>query len=326
MMSLRETIGEENKKCSIELNYFRNNSTLVKHILDNWDKLKIIFGNEFWERITRFGKKEAAWENLCVFADTYPSVRKEAIDYAKSLVDTNMPVTENVLSFIGRVCPRSELLAKCCLNILLPKDKRGQGLSYPQIYLAAKLLGEHFKGDKEIFAQLSQSVYHDDGIIQALCYGWADSEIVQKVFDSYKEDTRGWSYEVAVKLFSLKAARDRFFRTICGVIKDVEVDNSLLNIFGVRGISESIIYRLREDLSLSEMLIKKLSVNPTASEKATLPRLIYSAQGLSEELRKWSTDELAHQLSDDFFPETGVDLVAGKLMPVVHSLLAILKQ
>jgi hypothetical protein len=74
------------------------------------------------------------------------------------------------------------------------------------------------------------------------------------------------------------------------------------------------------------MLTERLKDNPTASEKATIPRLIATARGVTPELRSWSIKELNHQSMATRSPDIGVDLISGELRPVVHSLLDVLNQ
>jgi hypothetical protein len=57
-----------------------------------------------------------------------------------------------------------------------------------------------------------------------------------------------------------------------------------------------------------------------------LPGLIGAAPGVSPELRAWCLEEMNHQIRGTEPPQIGVDLLHGKLRPVVHSLLDALSQ
>ena len=74
------------------------------------------------------------------------------------------------------------------------------------------------------------------------------------------------SYESAVKLYSLKVSSDRFLKLIQRLIKNSEIDRSLLNLFDSRGVNHSIIRRLQDDAVLCGMLIAKLMNDPDPSD------------------------------------------------------------
>lgn len=328
MRNLRETIGDKNRVCSISLTGYRPNVPLIRQILQNWNKIKSVFGAEFWDSINHYhGEHITTWEELCMFADAYPPVKQEAIMFVKSATKNGLLLTPNILNFVGRVCPRSELLLKCCLSILSPDRKHEQPIPYPQFFLAAKLLGEHFEGNQEILAKLSEHIrakHVPIPVVLALAYGWPKSPEFERSLKIISNDKRGLDYGVHVKLCCLRKGSADVLKMISKLLKDSEKDTTLPNILDSRYVSDSIISRVRKDEDLREMLQERTFKNPTPSEKTSFPRLLSAAQGLCQELREWAIEELGRQISG--CPEVGLDLLASELMPVSHSLLSILEQ
>lgn len=329
MLPLREKIGED-KPCAVPFKTMWLNTPFVKTILENWVKLKNVFHDEFWKRIGKYEGSTEIWEGLALFADAYSSVREEGISFVTSALSEGTLPRENMLNFLGRVCPRSQLLLKCCLDIICPKSKQGQQQhsTYPQIFTAAKLLGEHFEGEEEILAQLSKHIgdrFVPEGVILALSYGWPDSQEFAKSLKTIEQLKMRFDYGVWVRLCCVSKKTEYMLDMISKIIKDLEEDPTLCGIFGSRYISQSIISRMKKDGNLQQMMQKRILNNPSSSEKASFPKLLAASGGLSARLREWCLDELCRQSSNDIFPEIGIDLVESKLMSISNSLLTILE-
>ena len=329
MLPLRDKIGGD-KPCAVPFKTFRLNTPLVKTILENWVKLKNVFHEEFWNRIGKYEESTEIWEGLALFADAYPSVRDEGVTFATSALSKGTLPKENMLNFLGRVCPRSQLLLKCCLDIICPTSKQGQQkhVTYPQFFTAAKLLGEHFEGEEVALARLRQHIgesFVPQEIVLALSYGWSDSHEFSKVLKILKSSKIQLDYGVWVKLCCLRKKSKDVLAMISKLLKDTEEDPSLSNILESRRVNHSIISRIKKDETLQQMMQSKILNEPTSSEKASFPRLLAASGGLSTKLQEWCLDELCRQNSNDIFPEIGVDLVESKLMSVSNSLLTILE-
>lgn len=325
MQNKRESIGDKNSICSIRITHYSKNTPLLKQILQNWNKLKSVFGTELWDRLNKYdGESIHAWENFCMLADAYPHVKQDAINFINSTVETGTLLSPTVLSFVSRVCPRSELLSKCCLSILLHKPKNRVHVGYDQIYHAAKLLGEHFNGNQEILRKLAEQIRTNHvpvPILIAFTYGWQQSPEFERSLKIISDHRVGLDLGVHVKLCCLRKEKQDVLKMISGLMKDCEEDVTLTNMLDSRYVSDSIISRLKDDNDLRNMLKERLFNSPNPSEKASFPRLLSAAQGLCQELREWAIEELSRQQGN--YPEVGVDLLASQLLPVSHSLLSI---
>ena len=81
---------------------------------------------------------------------------------------------------------------------------------------------------------------------------------------------------------------------------------------------------LEVDDALARKLFECLGDNPSASEKASYPRLLTAARGLDPDLSAWCEGQYEVQCSSDALAEVGLDVVAGRTRPVAHALLDIL--
>jgi DNA replication protein DnaC len=329
MLPLREKIGED-KPCAVPFKTVWLNTPFAKTILENWVKLKNVFRDEFWNRIGKYEGSTEIWEGLTLFADAYPSAREEGISFVESALSGGTLLRENMLDFLGRVCPRNQLLLKCCLDIICPTSKQGhqQHRTYPQIFTAAKLLGEHFEGEEEILAQLSKHIgdrFVPEGVVLALSYGWPDSQEFAKALRAIEQVKMRLDHGVWIRLCCIRKKPPDMLDMIFKLLKDMEEDPSLSNILESRHVNHSIISRIKKDETLQHMMQSKILNSPSSSEKASFPRLLAASGGLTTKLQEWCFEELCRQSSNNTFPEVGVDLVELRLMSVSNSLLTIIE-
>ena len=321
MVSAKERIGSD-RLCGISINRGLSlNVPLLRYILQNWDTIKASLGNEFWPRLSKWDSAPTRlWDVFCMFADEYPPPREEAIRFLET--GKEKIATPNILRFLGKVRPKSNLLLEYCLKTLRigedQHDCSGEGAM-----VAAELLGTHFGGDVDILARIvlgraTEHVY--DKVILALCEGWPESKELEHIFEVVSKQKRQLSLAAYVRLICRKSQSKVVFDGLAKILSSpnpVQLHNS-------RFVTRPVLRRLRTDDNLFAMLTDRLQNKPTSSEKATIPRLISAARGISNELRTWCIEEMNRQLSVTETPQIGVDLIAGELRPVLHSLLDIL--
>src|SRR4030042_3834260 len=195
MKDAKETIGDD-RQCAISIiKGLSPNVPLLKHILQNWDDIKTALGDEFWPRLSKFHSDPLyIWNELCLFADQYPSPRDEALSFLEARTEqTSKP---NILRFLGRVRPKSRLLLEYCLKALLIGDDR-QDSSGEEAVVAAELLGANYAGDRDTLAHIMterarKHVY--EKVILVLCEGWPESEELRLIFEIVKSRNFRLSY------------------------------------------------------------------------------------------------------------------------------------
>ena len=321
MINAKERIGSD-RICAIPLptRMLSPNIPLIRHILQNWDNIKAALGSEFWDRLSRNSSGPLSrWDALCIFADEFSSPRDEAIRFLEDR--TERTATPNILRFLGRVRPKSQILLEYCLKELRIGDDQ-HNCSREGVAVAAELLGTHFGSDNDVKGHIipeSPEERIDEKVILALCEGWPKSEELKRIFEMVRKQKQPLDYATYFQLICLKSPSVVVFDDL---MSSFEPQHRLSS----RGISRPVLRRLEMDNRFYRMLIKRLQNNPTPSEKATIPRLIGVARGVSSELRTWCIEEANRQLCGKESPEIGFDLIIGELRPVAHSLLDVLNQ
>jgi NACHT domain len=319
----KETGYLSGRPCHVPVTgYLSPNIPLLKLILQHWTYIKATLGNGLWTQLTDFSSGPeplAIWAELCLFADEYPAARDEALSYLASVQGRH----PNFLHFISRVRPKSRLLLEYCLQTLGGGEIRNN-YERKMVMMAAELLGEHFGGDVEVLKlvitgrDLDQG---DESLILTLCEGWPKSEELDHVYEWVKEHKPPLSNIAYFQLICRKGASHIVFRAFLKALADFERNHYLYVIPIIR----PVIRRIQTDEELFSALMERLQKNPGSSEKATIPRLISSARGVSSELRTWCVEEIERQLNGQKSPDVGLDLISGELRPIAYSLLDALR-
>ena len=85
----------------------------------------------------------------------------------------------------------------------------------------------------------------------------------------------------------------------------------------------NIIRRIQNDDVTYGVMLKRLAEQPSPGVKASFPRLLARARGMSDELRAWCISE-CERAKSDLVGEVGLDLVAGQLRLIALSLFDLL--
>lgn len=326
MEKAQESIGEE-RPCSISLHRgLRLNTILIRHILENWKVIKKSFGEDLWVRLSQSSSpnKISVWEKLSIFADEFPVPRDDLLHFLEDNKEQAVP--PNLLRFLGRVRPKSAIFLDYCLRGMFSKVSEPISAETSNL-VAGELLGVHFGGDDDVLAAIlsdtsMKDFYRYDPIIVALCEGWPTSDELKKIAAEIQERKATLAYPAYFRLICRMAPSTIVFDAL---IKKLPTPGRYYRYHLHRNI-RSFLGRIQRDDTLLEMLTKCLKGNPTASEKATIPRLVFSARGSLSEMRTWCIEEMAKQLNDREFPEIGFDLFNDEPRQVLHSLLDVLDQ
>ena len=302
------------------------NVPMLRHVLQHWDAIKTALGEEPWNRVVFSRLHEAAenldelWEAFCAFADEYPLPRQEALSFFEGR--EGRTAGPNSLRFLGRAHPGSGLLLDYCLGTLRTGSGGARAFAEDAGVVAAELLEQHFGGDQKVLRRVvgeDDAALTQEETIMALCEGWPDSEELERAYRALQEQQSPMSYTAYFRLAWRKFDSQTFFADFTKALANLSSER--LGGSNAQHMVRPITARLRTDDELLALLQERLRSAPTASEKATMPRLIASARGVSADLRDWCIEEMARQIGPDVAPELGFDLSAGALLPVEHSLL-----
>ncbi len=86
----------------------------------------------------------------------------------------------------------------------------------------------------------------------------------------------------------------------------------------------TVITRLKQDSALASYYLEKLRNSPTSDRKASLPRLLVAPIGLNDEIKEFCETYYAEQCAKGQLSESGLDMSAGQIRRVAHSLLDVL--
>lgn len=305
------------------------NIPFAQFLLKNWVKIKDHFKDEFWSRIFQHNSSSYIWKNLVRFIDDYPIPKQEALKYYSEYAP-RMGEAE-ALSFLSRSQPSSSLLLDYCLNTLdlshadlvhNPHD-RDLNLTYRDKFAAAEILGENFFGNKEslkrIASEENKKMAHDE-LVLALSEGWPDSEELKDIIGEMKvKRMRCWE-STLIRIQCLQSGTITMYKVITRLIRSwASVPKYRIH----EAIVRPIVRRLQKDDKLVSFLIQHISVIGTSSDKISIAKLIFNAQGLTPSLKKWAENELDIQLSRKV-TESGLDITTGEFISVPHVIYEIL--
>jgi hypothetical protein len=160
-----------------------------------------------------------------------------------------------------------------------------------------------------------------DRALIALCEGWPKSERVNAIFERLRAQKREIPLTLSIwQLLCVKASAEGVFRNLIAILRD-RVDP---NEFWDPHMTRPLIQRLRRDEGLAEMFERTLSQKPSSNEKASFPKLLAAAKGLTSSTRDWSVQEIDAQVKSDSGPEIGLDYTAGRFESVPQILLDVI--
>jgi hypothetical protein len=292
----------------------RPNTALMVQLVKYWENLRNSVGPDLWERL-HVSDRFSLWEVVAPWADRNPSLSAEILADAENERRTRQ--NSNLIRFIARHRPGTFLLADWCLQTLFDTKEAGSHITQEQL-VAARVVGEHFKGDAEILGQImcqSAKFVFSEQRIAALCEGWSESNEFQALWEQIVEKQPRLSTPVAWSLMCCKSFPDSVFEVMIDLLSRHESHYEYWFPWYVT----PILRRLQTDDMLFEKMMAYLNENTFPSIKASFPRILAAARGLSPELLSWCRSEADRQLTSDF-AEIGLDLSEGRMKPVIHSL------
>jgi len=302
---------------------FHRNLSMVKCILENWDVLKQQLGDEFWRELhIEKSDRLLSWSVLCPVVSDYESPRAELLEFLSARSERSSTI--DVLQFLSKAPSHRGVFLEYLLEAISQNKRVPTDI---ESVSAAEMLGEHFEGDSDVYAQLETKTMTNPWFVPttaliALCEGWPNSEAVQKAFDQFEAGGRA---DITIETWALlctKCSSEVVLGSLLDLLKCYSDPNPWWDPHWAR----PVIRRLRTDLDLFRQLESRIRGSLTPSEKITIPKLLASARGTSSELTAWVTSEIERQLDSASSPEVGADLVVGEFRPVVDSLLELLSR
>jgi hypothetical protein len=241
--------------------------------------------------------------------------------FALSLVEASTKgVPAPAIRFVERIRPNSGLLRELCLTGLRYSGQTNWD-TFSTAITAGEVLGRNFSSDQCLEDQLTQNLERDprdSGTIMALCEGWPISSALRGLRSRLIGQPQ-LPTAVAFKLMSTITPPDRLMEALVWAANELR-----------GGLWESpahwipsIIRRLKQDDPAYTGMRQILFDRPSPGVKASFPRFLVRARGLTEELRTWCQSETRYD-KEIVVGEVGMDLIAGQMRLVAQSLFDIL--
>jgi energy-coupling factor transporter ATP-binding protein EcfA2 len=308
------------KKLSIDAFSFDDNRQLLAYIAKHWDQLKAALGSDLLERLSRYEANEwRCWDHLAPHIGESPSLRTDFLAYCSREPKL---LSRRAIEALARELPRSHLLREHCLRCPAdgpqdfndsPFDQRRREL------VVGRILGRQFAGERAIREQLEKRVMlRPSAAIVGLSIAWKDSPVLAAEYDRFLAGyPKDYVWPDAMYLASTLGSRVEF----CGLVgRLLERCTGFLWDF-LPFCIEPIVERIKFEDGLASALVQRLKSTTSGNEKASLPKLLALANYMDDELRQWCEKEFAKQSAHTSLAEFGLDVSAGDVRPVAHSIL-----
>ncbi len=229
---------------------------------------------------------------------------------------SNSAVGPELLEFLGRVQPKSQLLREYCMRSLLLTH--GHWPNDPA--MASELLGRDFSTDLEVRQAIrSELLGHLPAIglraILALCDIWPDSPELNLEYDCLRDDlaSRDWLIgdPMDMPLVCAKAPPREVLFVLAALLRQ---PRPTLRYFAEQ-LRKPVLRRLSRDPNLQQLVWERLLATTNPSEQATFASMLGAIQGLRPELREWCQQQLEASVARSVSP-VGTDLLTGVTRPV----------
>jgi hypothetical protein len=252
------------------------------------------------------------------YLDASTAIRALALRFINDGARVGAPAP--AIKLMERAHPGSGLLRELCL-VSLTYDGHSNWDSFSTTLTAAEVLGRNFGGDQHIEAQLLEKLKInpvDVGAISALCEGWPSSPAFAEAFAGLKNHSR-LPVALHFKLICAGSPPDKVADALAWAASELQGD--LWD--AIPCWIPSIVRRLQGDDVAYSQTYNLLSNQQSSGMKASLPRILSRARGVSNELRDWCIAE-CRRADGDFVGEVGLDLIAGQDRLVIQSLFDLL--
>jgi hypothetical protein len=287
-----------------------------------------LVASEWASIVEALGGDDAALGVLGVERENFFEVFGNDVDLSKAMTAFALSLVESstkgapapAIRFVERIRPNSGLLRELCLSGLRYTGHTNWD-TFSTTITAGEVLGRNFSSDHGLEDHLTHNLEEnprDAGTIMALCEGWPASTALQALRSRLGGGPQ-LPIPVAFKLMSVVTPPDRLVDALTRAADTLQGDlwESLVHWI------PSIVRRLKTDDAAYARMFELLFDQPSPGVKASFPRLLAHARGLTADLRNWCQRETQRD-KEIFVGEVGMDLIAGQTRFVTQSLFDIL--
>lgn len=282
-------------------------------VMQHWEHVRDVVRLPLKEGQESGFARLAVIETLAPYGDDSPLLTQDLLE----AINRNQNFTHSpaVLRFLGRTLPGSGQLLEACLDVIgAEKHRRDMPL------IAAQLLGKHFGGNAQVLQRLTTMLGDmppREDILMALIEGWPESPIVRESFDWCVAHQPSTSYSLFFRLSGLFSTPEKLIKALESLFQHWTTNSAV----SVESIVPPLLRRLRQDSTFGTALASWMISERNPSMVASVPRLLADAGVLSEEVREWCAAEIERLSQEGAVASVGIDLLVGRVRPVLHSLL-----
>jgi hypothetical protein len=289
---------------------------MIKYIASHWELVQKAFDGQFLDFVH---------DDRGVFLDSLAATRKHLSEITQ-LIETSVeqlkggqPVPTDMLRTFAEMHPKSDLLRNLCKAAVQP-SYYGDWHNANKAILAGEILGENFAEDADLgnwLMGLVSSERPSSAALVALCTGWFSKPELLAISERLLKAENSLLVPAKFDLLLATVEAKDLGRRLSHVLDQLED-----HIWHFPShCSNSVLARMNRDSDFVNGVFKVLENEATPTEKATFPRLLARSPKAPALLYSWCEAELKRQSVRPGLPLLGLDLPAGRVRPVVHSLL-----
>jgi hypothetical protein len=185
---------------------------------------------------------------------------------------------------------------------------------------AARYLATHYAGDAALGAELEEIAQHSHdriGPVIALCRGWPQAGLIQKIWEHYSAHSLRSDAETAW-IVNVKATRAQLVDYIHSLPAGLQNDSFWSfpgeTLHAVRN-------RLVRDTEAQEMLFESIRNADSPDLVASLSRLLSTTVRDRQAIRDWAGHRIVELRKEGSIQAMGFDMLSGKVQPVEFSIM-----
>jgi hypothetical protein len=301
--------------------YYPENRAAIAYLARNWEGLLKAFSGQIVDRLSMHGSSEwHTWQFFAPYISESPAARDAFISYCGRETKS---LSSQALEALSRVLPRSALLQEHCERIVsrAPTDINSTPLDVERCkIIVGQIIGRQFQSHSGLLVELEKRIaWGDTAGVVGLYVGWPQSPLLKECLDralAAKWKNHSFSFVAALHLAGIAGTTEQFKEVFSMLLE--RSDGSPWSF--LEHCVTPTVDRLKRDPILVRDSLKVIEKD-NANFKASMPRLLSSAIGLTDELRALCNKQLLAEHSGKSIPLSGLDIVAGKVRTVSDALM-----
>ena len=291
----------------------RTNVAFVEYLLSMWANLRSKLGKGFTTTFFRSGADDLDWwSHVAESADNFPEVRETLVSILSGA--THEQLYSELLMFLGRVRPRSNLLLEHCLRVI--KNQGRPTSRWIDVDTAAYLLGRDFAGDEPVLQALlanQQAHWTTDNVLWAVCEGWPSSSVVKAALEELRaSNSRDGVIQIGglldMQVVCAQGTAKEMVESLIGFLSRLHADLS----YHFAAFLRPVVRRIKGDGDVQSLLKDFLARSESAGVALGIAAIVGKAIGLEPELKAWCTERaLAPGGNSTIYSPVGFDLTVG---------------